>query len=122
MSLPEHLETYLGEIETGWPDDADGNPQPFTIARFAHGGEPGTTSFATLGLARRPLPAGPDDDKAIFHELLMIVPDSLREGPLPGLLQQVGNEAIEARQAYLRGQVIGPRGTLADVFRKPLSL
>ena len=42
----------------------------------------------------------------------MIVPDRLREGPLPALLQQVGMEVIAGGRPVLRGEVIGPRGAL----------
>lgn len=110
MSLAEHLERYLGEIEAGWSRDAAGNEMPFQIVRLPRGSGSGTISFATLGLSRYPLhsPTG----KEVRHELLMIVPDSWRDGPIPGLMQQVGAELLAASRPLLRGEVIGPRGEL----------
>jgi Suppressor of fused protein (SUFU) len=110
MGLIEHLEGYLGEIEGGWSRDADGDDMPFEVARFPRGSGRGTISFATLGLSRYPLQSW--SGKEIRHELLMIVPDSLREGPVPGLLQQIGMEALGSARPVLRGEVIGPRGEL----------
>lgn len=111
MSLIEHLERYLGEIEVGWSRDADGDEMPFQVVRFPQGSGPETVSFATVGLSRHPLRSAAGG-KEIRHELLMIVPDRLRDGPVPGLLQQIGMEALSAGRPLLRGEVIGPRGEL----------
>jgi len=110
VSLIDHPEHYLGEIEAGWSQNADGNKMPFQVARFPWGSGSATVSFATVGLSRHPLRSGSGKD--IRHELLMIVPDGLRDGPIPGLLQQIGTEALAADKPLLRGDVIGPRGEL----------
>jgi len=110
MGLIEHFERYLGEIEAGWSADVDGDPMPFQVVRFPRGSGGGTISFATVGLSRYPLvsPSGQE----IRHEVLMIVPAGLRDGPIPGLLQQLGMESLAADKPLLRGGVIGPRGAL----------
>ncbi|MBO0745953.1 MAG: suppressor of fused domain protein [Candidatus Dormibacteraeota bacterium] len=110
MSLVDHLERYLGEIEGGWSVDKDGHDMPFQVVRFPRGSGSGTVSFATLGLSRYPQPSY--SGKEIRQELLMIVPDRLRDGPVPGLLQQIGMEVLAAARPLLRGEVIGPRGSL----------
>lgn len=110
MSLVEHLERYLGEIDAGWSRDADGNEMPFQIVRFPRGSGSGTISFATLGLSRYPLRS--TSGKEIRQELLMIIPDDLRDGPIPGLLQQIGKEELAVGRPLLRGEAIGPRGEL----------
>jgi hypothetical protein len=111
MGLVEHFEKGLGQIEVGWSVDADGRRMPFQIVRFPQGSGPGTISFATLGLGRYPL-TSPDPDIEIRHELLMLAPESLRDGVLPSLIQQVGEETIHSQRPLLRGDVIGPRGPL----------
>jgi hypothetical protein len=111
MNLPEHLEKFLGTIETGWPRDADGRKMPFQVALFARGPRAGTVTFSTLGLSKTPLHSRASG-KHIYQELLMIVPESLRVGPVPGVLQQIGQEAIAKGDALLRGDVVGPRGPL----------
>lgn len=110
MTLVDHLERYLGELEVGWSVDEDGREMPFQVVRFPRGSGSGTVSFATLGLSRYPLRS--HSGKEIRHELLMIVPDRLREGPVPALLQQIGIEVLAAAAPLLRGDVVGPRGSL----------
>ncbi len=109
--LTEYLERYLGEIQEGWTRDVDGNNMPFQILRFGRGSGPGTLSFSTLGLSAYGLQS-PTTGREIRHELLMIVPESFASGPVPGLLQQVGIEALTSGRALLRGDVIGSRGPL----------
>jgi Suppressor of fused protein (SUFU) len=110
MSLVDHFERYLGEIEAGWSRDDDGHPMPFQVVRFPQGSGNGTISFATLGLSRYPMRAA--SGKEIREELLMLVPSGLRDGPVPGLLQQIGMDILAADRPLLRGDVIGPRGPL----------
>jgi len=109
--LVEHLEAHLGPIEAGWSSDADGDAVPFQVARFAHGPVAGTRVFSTLGLSDYPLPSRASD-KLIRHELVMLAREVFGERNIPGLLQQVGLEALRKSSPYLRGDVIGPRGPL----------
>src|SRR5258708_40061992 len=111
MSLPEHLERFLGPIDAGWSRDFHGNEVPFQVVRFAHGVRPAMIAFATLGLGRLPLRSR-TNGKAIHHELVMVVPDTMREGSVPETLQQIGREALQRGEPILRGDVIGPRGPL----------
>lgn len=55
--LVDHLESYLGLLQSGWTTDPDGNPMHFQIARFSPPELPGVVAFATLGLGRHPLTA-----------------------------------------------------------------
>jgi len=109
--LVEHLEGYLGEIQVGWSHDADGSPLPFQVVRFSPGELAGRAVFSTLGLSATPL-LSRTSGRRVRHEVIMIVPDRLRVGPVPGLLQQVGLEILGSGSALLRGDVIGPRGPL----------
>jgi hypothetical protein len=107
MGLIEHLERYLGPIDSGWSSDADGVPQPFQVARYEVGKITGTVCFSTVGLSRHPLQSR-RTNRQIRQELVMCVSDSLRAGPVPALLQQVGNRALSSGRPYLRGDVLGP--------------
>jgi hypothetical protein len=111
MSLPQHLEEFLGPIQGGWSHDADGRKMPFTVIDFAGGPRPGTATFSTLGLNKIPLHAQ-TEGLHVYQELVIVVPATLRVGPVPGILQQIGREAIDRGEAFLRGSVIGPRGPL----------
>lgn len=109
--LIEHLEKYLGRIDAGWSEDDSGTSQPFQVARFAGGMILDAVSFSTVGLSKYPL-SSRRTGRGIRHELVMCVKDVLRDGPVPGLLQQAGNESLASGRPYLRGDVIGPRGGL----------
>ncbi len=109
--LVGHLERFLGEIELGWSKDADGFNLPFQVVRFTPGVLSGCSVFSTLGLSSTPLPSR-RSGKPVRHEFMMIVPERLREGPVPGLLQQVGLDVLASGSALLRGDVVGPRGPL----------
>lgn len=111
MALVEHLERYLGAIDVGWKTDADGSALPFQVVRYTRGAGPDTVAFSTLGLSRFGL-RSPTSGREIRHELLMVVPESLKDGPVPGLLQQVGMGALKSGRALLRGDLIGPHGPL----------
>ena len=42
----------------------------------------------------------------------MLVPKQLHEGSVVGIIQQAAMDALESGNAYLRGDIIGPRGPL----------
>jgi len=84
---------------------------PFNVVDFANGPRPNTVTFSTLGLSKVPLHAQTERTH-VYQELVIVVPDSLRGGPVPGVLQQIGQLAIAKEQAVVRGDVIGPRGPL----------
>jgi hypothetical protein len=103
MSLPRHLENYLGEIEAGWQEHSAGGAMSFQTARFPKGSGPGTVSFATLGLSHHQLPG---KTKQIRQEFLMIVQESLEHHPVARIMQNVGEGVLGAHRALLRGDVV----------------
>ena len=110
----EHLEAYAGEIVGGASVDPDGNKMPFQIVQTAGGPYAGTTTFATLGLGRFPLPNGKSGEEArlIRHELIMVVPSDAVPTNIIALLYLVGMETISRNAALLRGEMLGPRSVL----------
>ena len=84
---------------------------PFQIVQLQGGPLAGTITYSTLGLGKLPLKAK-NSDKIIRHELVMLVRQQAIPGNLPALLQQVAIESVVRSCAYLRGEVIGPRGQL----------
>lgn len=109
-SLIAHLESHLGQIESGWRD-SDGTNWPFHVLRFSGGPLAGTVTYCTLGLSDTPLQS-PVSAKQVRHELLLMARPAFCDRNIPAVLHQVGTEAIRAGRPYLRGDVIGPRGTL----------
>ncbi|MDF4024660.1 suppressor of fused domain protein [Luteibacter sp. PPL201] len=112
----EHLERFAGEIVGGWPHDPDGKKLPFQVVQTAGGPHLGTTTFSTLGLGKIPLSDGKAEPRMIRHELVMIVPADAVPANIVGILQQAGMEAISRNTAYLRGEMLGPRGPLFEGF------
>lgn len=117
-NLFEHLEAYAGEILHGWSDDGQSEKPPFQIVQLSGGPYAGTTTFSTLGLSNFPLPNGKSGDKArlIRHELLIVVPKDAVPGNIAAVLQQAGLEALSRNAAYLRGEMLGPKGVLFEGY------
>jgi suppressor of fused protein SUFU len=111
MNVVEHLESFCGPIVEGWQTDPDGKKMPFQIVRLERGPIEGTVTFSTLGLAFHQLSSA-SSSKLIRHELVMLARSNAIPDNLPVVLQQVAAEAVSRGNAYLRGEVIGPRGRL----------
>jgi hypothetical protein len=105
------LEEHLGMIQYGWNKDADGRNLPFQVVKYEKGPFPGTVTYSTLGLNLHYLKDA-RSEKRIRHELFLVAEGNFGDKNIPGILQQVGLEALNSHLAYLRGQVIGPRGKL----------
>jgi hypothetical protein len=110
-NFTEHVEQYLGKIQHGWTKSSTGTSMPFQVAACGGGVVKDVTAFVTLGLSRAGL-ASVISNKLIRQELLMTVRSDCDVGGIPSLLQQIGSEALKKGVAYLRGDVIGPRGPL----------
>jgi hypothetical protein len=106
-----HLEKFCGPIIRGWSCDPDGNEMPFQIVQLQGSPIAGATTYATLGLGKIPL-RSQSSDRIIRHELVMLSRSDAVPENLPALLQEVAMEAVQRNYAYLRGEVIGPRGPL----------
>lgn len=104
----------MGLIDVGWKFHVEGETQAFQVARFRDTPVRGAVTFCTLGLSRFDTHAPVAPGKRIQHELIMSVPATLAEGPVPALLDQVAQQAIASGHAWLRGDVIGPAGPLFD--------
>jgi hypothetical protein len=110
-TIIDHLEQTLGRIIEGWASDADGRKLPIQIALFPRGPAEGTRALATIGLSKHKLLMG-DTGRTVRQELVIAFREE--DGPrnLPGVMQQVAMAALDQGRAYLRGDVIGPRGPL----------
>ena len=107
-----HIERHFGPIQHGWSESPDGEKMPFQIVACKCGTIEGATAFLTLGLCRHDLPSKVSA-KVIRHELVMTIQSQDDQG-VPSILQQMGLEALNRGYAYLRGEVVGPRGTLFE--------
>jgi hypothetical protein len=110
-TIVDHLEETLGRIVSGWTSDADGRTLPVQVALFPSGPVEGTRALATLGLSKHKLMMG-KTGRTVRQELVMAFRDE--DGPrnLPAVMQQLAMSALDDHRAYLRGDVIGPRGPI----------
>ena len=110
-TITQHIEQYLGQIEHGWTKNADGEILPFQVAACKNGVIKDVTAFVTLGVSRIEL-VSPVSLKPIRQELLMTARSEYDAFGMPNILQQLAIEAVRSGTAYLRGDVIGPRGSI----------
>ncbi len=113
LTVIAHLEAFCGRIDCGWKTDPDGKDMPFQIVRLRAGPLPETVTHATLGLSGFGLCSW-GSPKTIRHELVMLSRRGEVPKNIPALLQQVALPAITRKHAYLRGELIGPRGALFE--------
>jgi hypothetical protein len=111
MDVIEHLENFCGPVVEGWRTDPDGNKMSFQVVRLERGPVEGSVTFSTLGLNFHRLKSA-TSAKPIRHELVMLARNDAIPENLGPVLQQVAAEAVDRGYAYLRGNVIGPRGQL----------
>lgn len=116
MELVEHLERHLGKIVDGWSRDEAGERPPFQVVRFADAPVEACIVYSTLGLSGCKLHS-PNSGKEIRQELVMLARRDTAHAEVAPILQQVGREAVATRHAWLRGDVIGPRGALLSGSR-----
>lgn len=109
--LIKHCEDHLGPISFGWSTDAAGARLPFQVALFERSPLPGVRVLCTLGLSNLPLRIG-QGGRRLRQELVAMFRETDGPGSLPGVLQQLGTEALGIDTAYAPGDVIGPRGEL----------
>lgn len=112
--LVEHIEAYLGSINYGWSVSPDGEPLGFQIVKLA-GLQSSYVPYVSLGMSNYPLRSDASS-RDIWQELLFLAPLGFGDKNIPALLQSVVSEAIGLERAYLRGQVIGPRGNLFEGY------
>jgi hypothetical protein len=114
-NLIDHLESYLGTIGRGWQLDSEGTHLPFQVAEFSGGQISGVESLATIGLSNVTLEVG-QSGLVVCNEFLMMHRSHYKSGNLPTVLQEVSLECLASNRTFLRGDVIGPRGTLIDGY------
>lgn len=112
-TLIDHLERFCGPLQYGVSREVNGEQLPFHVVRLESSGSSGIQVLSTLGLSNYALESRVSG-KTILHELIVVLRIDQPLKSLPAVLVDIGIEAIEAGVAYLRGDVIGPRGPLAE--------
>lgn len=113
-AIIEHLERHLGPFHSGWSESANGEPVSCQVVKFK-APDSQTAVFSTLGMSRDVLQSRVSV-KEINQELILMVYEDIGDRNIPAILQSLAAEAVGLGRAFLRGDVIGPRGTLFDGF------
>ncbi|MCA0983385.1 suppressor of fused domain protein [Halobacillus yeomjeoni] len=106
----DFLEEHLGNVLYGWSTGCTGKKIPFQIAKYSDGPFQGTSTYTTIGLSDHLLKS--TNRKEIRQELVIVSYTNFGDENIPGILQQVGMFLLKDHQALLRGDVIGPYGSL----------
>lgn len=110
--LIKHYEDHLGQVVAGWSADEEGRAMPFQVVRF-QGPISGVNVLGTAGISSVPLVLG-QGTRVLRQELVLMFRADDGAQNLPGVLQQLGTDALAKNAAYSLGEVIGPRGPIVD--------
>lgn len=109
-SLPDHLERYLGKVHSAWRVGGDSEGSPFQVIRHEPNDPHQRVWFSSLGISTHGLEA--PGGKRIYSELLLCSCNTSILQKLPGIIEQVGIDVLKSHRPILRGEVLGPRGSL----------
>lgn len=104
MSLPNHYEQHLGEIDRGLIDEK--RMHGIQVVSFDGQPEVGVRTFATLGLSRHIVDLS--GARQIRQERLMSANETFSSGAVAGLVLSLAEHVLQRGKALLRGEVIGP--------------
>ncbi|WP_282138237.1 suppressor of fused domain protein [Rossellomorea aquimaris] len=105
------MEDHLGKIEYGWSKDGNGNVLPFQVVKFNRGPFPGTVTYSSIGLSKLHLKS-PVSNKIIRQELVIVSYSNFGDENIPAILQDIGLQACNNGIAFLKGEIIGPKGKI----------
>jgi hypothetical protein len=101
MTVPEHLETYLGPIKRGWaPPNDDWDIQ---VSLFENTPEPGVRTYATLGLSRYVLGLG---SKQVRQELVFSTWARYEAEEVASFLMTLAEKWLAALGAYCGAKLL----------------
>jgi hypothetical protein len=103
MSLIDHLESFLGQIDKGWKDRS--SRANLSVACFKDMPFDGATTFCTLGLSEFVLPMG---EREIRQELVFSAYEPFDSNSIASFLSTFAETIHDDNRALLRGDVIGP--------------
>jgi hypothetical protein len=105
-----HFEAHLGPLQTRFTLPSEPSLMPCQYLRFDDTPLAGASTILTLGLSRHTLlqPSG----RPVRQELLMSAYSQTVTPPLVGAMDVIARELDERHRPLLRGQLIGPRGSV----------
>ncbi len=104
MNLADHMERFLGRIETGWNEASDG-PLPYKLVCFNY---KGYRVLSTLGLSDHLL-SSDVASKRWRQELIFVVNESTgRADEVLTILSNVASVCLSRHAGLARGQLVGP--------------
>lgn len=108
--LLTHLEAHLGPLQTRFTQPGGVGSMPCQYLRFNDTPFAGSSTIVTLGLSRHALLQA--SGRPIRQELLMSAYSETVNQSLVSVLDVIARELDERHCPLLRGQLIGPRGSV----------
>lgn len=108
-SFINHVESYIGEIEKGWV--LPGHDDTLQVVKIMPKDIADTSCYLTLGVSDNRYRLSNSDRSSRF-EFLLLVPKEHEVTYAPSILDDVIIAMKNKGEAFLRGDIIGPKGIL----------
>lgn len=106
MTLPEHIEKYLGVIDGGWCLKNAGTPE-IQVVKISDAPSAGVSTYSTLGLSAEVLSM--PRNRTVQQELLFAAYERFDSNRIASFLLTFSEGLLRRGRALLRGEVIGPQ-------------
>jgi len=105
--LVEHVEKYLGKIESGYK--LSDRQFDVSVSKFRDQPFEGIITYSTIGLSKYELF---NNGKKYELELLLSVNESFNDQDISSFLLSFSEHLLKHRKALLRGEIVGPHDKL----------
>lgn len=107
----EHMETSFGRVEKGWRISTPSND--VQVIKTTPGYISDANIYVSLGLSNSPYPLR-NSGRHVRCELFFILPGECDFLHIPSIIEDVVTVMEKSGTAFLRGDVIGPKGELFE--------
>ena len=104
MSIINHVETYLGEIDSAWKPDS--TFYGISVSRFLNQPADSMSTYVTFGLSHHKLLL--TGNKEVCQELMLTTLNNIPGDEIASFLLRISDLVLSKHEGLLRGQVIGP--------------
>lgn len=108
MSIIQHLETHLGEIDKGWNDT--NSEHTIKVVKFENQPFENVITYSTLGLSNFVLPM--IEDRTSRQEFVFSAYKQFNNEYIASFLLTFAEHILSKNKALLRGEVIGPNAPI----------
>lgn len=111
LSVPEHLEKYLGKINRGWNVPAESKYR-FSVLEFLNWAEDNINTYSTLGVSDCCLSM--PHNRSVRQEYIVCCDSTVDASEVSDFMMRISDMVLQKQRAILSGEVIGPGKALFD--------